>query len=126
MKTIILLLTFVLAFSKGHSQCGWYDEEEEKIPDKFVKYDTTIVYLLSNNHALDAVYSYNGNAKELVDYPLVKGFKITKYTHHFPAITQNGNPVYWTCTRQIFDALFKPIDKKYNVLQIVNEITYNQ
>lgn len=96
MKTIILLLTFILAFTKGHAQQGWYDEEQEKIPDKFVRYDT--------------VFAWFYNIKER---SVCKCYEITRYTHHFPAITENGNPVYWTSWSWYVDDKFRPLDYKF-------------
>lgn len=99
MKTIILLLTFIFFFSKSHSQIGWYDENEETIPDHFAKYDTISLYLL-----------------DTTTNTVFKGHKIVKYTHHFPAITVCGAPVYWTIWWRIVDLYFKPVEGDYTFL----------
>lgn len=53
MKTIILFALLILC-SKSHAQIGWYDEEEEKIPNHFAKYDTTTLYLFTPTPQLDS------------------------------------------------------------------------
>lgn len=99
MKPFILLLTFVFFFSKSNSQVGWYDEQESEIPDNFYKRDTIPLYLLDTN-------------KNIV----LKGYKITKYTHHFPAITIQRAPVYWDIWWRIVDFYYKPIEEEYTLL----------
>lgn len=102
MKNFILLLTLTLLFSKSYSQIGWNDENEETIPDHFVKYDTIPLYLFDTSKKT-----------------IKQGLKIVRYTHHFPAITIQRAPVYWTIYWWIVDKSFKRIEGEYTLLTVL-------
>lgn len=72
------------------------------IPDHYAKYDTIPIYLLDTNRSA-----------------VLQGFKIVKYTHHFPAITIAKAPVYWTIWWRVVDLYFKPIEGDYTFLTVL-------
>lgn len=110
MKTIILFVLLTLC-SKSHAQIGWYDEEEEKIPNHFAKYDTTTLYLFTPQLGSNTLFG-----------TIQKVFKITKHTHYFPAVTINGTPVYWTTWWRIVNSSFQTLEKEGILLQQINDI----
>lgn len=113
MKTIILLALLFIC-TKSHAQTGWYDEEQEKIPNHFAKYDTTVLYLFN-----PSLFQLDSNNTSGI---IQKVFKITKHTHYFPAVTIKGSPVYWTTWWRIVNSSFQTLEKEGILLQQINDI----
>lgn len=111
---IILFTTLFLSGIKSHAQTGWYDEEQEKIPNHFAKYDTTVLYLFTSS-----LFQLDSNS---TSGAMQKVFKITKHTHYFPAITIEGSPVYWTTWWRLVNTSFQPLQKDGILLQQINII----